>query len=118
MQESKSDVSAFGWVPLVCLVLFIISFSLGFGPIPWMMMAELFAVEYRGSASGFAVIFNWCLVFIVTLCFPIMKEVIGIYSCFWFFAAFMAACIFFVFFLIPETKGKTVSQIQAILAGK
>ncbi|XP_073963126.1 facilitated trehalose transporter Tret1-like [Choristoneura fumiferana] len=118
MQESGSNVSALGWVPLVCLVLFIISFSLGFGPIPWMMMAELFAVEYRGSASGFAVIFNWCLVFIVTLCFPIMKEVIGIYSCFWFFAAFMVACIFFVFFLIPETKGKTVSQIQTILGGK
>ncbi|XP_048001750.1 facilitated trehalose transporter Tret1-2 homolog isoform X2 [Leguminivora glycinivorella] len=118
LQQDKYDVTAFGWIPLLCLVLFIVSFSLGFGPIPWMMMAELFAVEFRGTASGIAVIFNWCLVFIVTLCFPIMMEIIGIYSCFWFFAAFMVICVFFVFFLIPETKGKTVSQIQAILGGR
>ncbi|XP_026322836.1 facilitated trehalose transporter Tret1-2 homolog [Hyposmocoma kahamanoa] len=118
LQEAKYNVSSVGWIPLVCLILFIISFSLGFGPIPWMMMAELFPVEYRGTASGITVIMNWCLVFIVTLCFPIMKEAIGIYSCFWFFAGFMVVCTFFVLFLIPETKGKTVAQIQAILAGR
>lgn len=118
LKEEGYNVANVGWIPLVCLVLFIISFSLGFGPIPWMMMAELFPVEFRGTASGITVIMNWCLVFIVTLCFPLMKDAIGIYSCFWFFAGFMIICTFFVFFLIPETKGKTISQIQAILAGK
>lgn len=116
--QETTNLSAIGWLPLVCLVLFIISFSMGFGPIPWMMMAELFSVELRGTASGLTVIINWFLVFIVTLCFPLMKDAIGIYSCFWFFACVMVLCIFFVFFLIPETKGKTMSQIQAILAGK
>lgn len=118
LQADGVDVSSAGWLPLLCLVLFIISFSLGFGPIPWMMMAELFPVEFRGAASGIAVIFNWMLVFIVTLCFPIMKDAIGIYSCFWFFSAFMVVCILFVTVLIPETKGKTISQIQAILGGR
>ncbi|CAH0401707.1 unnamed protein product [Chilo suppressalis] len=118
LQENGLDLAAIGWLPLVCLVLFIISFSMGFGPIPWMMMAELFPVEFRGTASGISVIVNWLLVFVVTLCFPLMKDAIGIYSCFWFFAAFMVLCTFFVFFLIPETKGKTISQIQAILAGR
>ncbi|XP_050357561.1 facilitated trehalose transporter Tret1-like [Nymphalis io] len=117
LQESGAKVAPVGWLPLLCLVLFIISFSLGFGPIPWMMMSELFAVEFRGTASGITVIMNWCLVFIVTLCFPLMKDAIGIYSCFWFFSGFMIICVFFVFFLIPETKGKTVSQIQTILGG-
>ncbi|KAG6455721.1 facilitated trehalose transporter Tret1 [Manduca sexta] len=118
LQNDHFNVAAAGWLPLVCLVLFIISFSMGFGPIPWMMMAELFPVEFRGTATGITVITNWVLVFVVTLCFPIMKDAIGIYTCFWFFAVVMIVCIFFVFFLIPETKGKTVSQIQAILAGK
>lgn len=118
LQLDSVNVASFGWLPLVCLVLFIISFSMGFGPIPWMMMAELFPVEFRGPATGVTVITNWCLVFVVTLFFPIMKDAIGIYSCFWFFASFMVVCVFFVFFLIPETKGKTVTQIQAILAGK
>ncbi|XP_023935465.1 facilitated trehalose transporter Tret1 [Bicyclus anynana] len=118
LQESGANVAAVGWIPLVCLVLFIISFSMGFGPIPWMMMSELFASEFRGTASGLTVIINWLLVFIVTLCFPIMKEQIGIYSCFWFFSGFMVTCVFFVFFLIPETKGKTLAQIQTLLGGK
>uniref|UniRef100_A0A2A4JPP7 Major facilitator superfamily (MFS) profile domain-containing protein n=1 Tax=Heliothis virescens TaxID=7102 RepID=A0A2A4JPP7_HELVI len=118
LQKDAYNVAAVGWIPLVCLILFIISFSMGFGPIPWMMMAELFPVEFRGAATGVTVIVNWMLVFVVTLCFPIMKDAIGIYSCFWFFAAFMVLGTIFVFFLIPETKGKTVSQIQAILAGK
>uniref|UniRef100_S4PEN4 Sugar transporter n=1 Tax=Pararge aegeria TaxID=116150 RepID=S4PEN4_9NEOP len=118
LQEGGANVAAVGWLPLVCLVLFIVSFSMGFGPIPWMMMAELFPTEFRGTASGITVITNWCLVFIVTLCFPIMKEQIGIYSCFWFFSSFMIACVFFVFFLIPETKGKTLAQIQILLGGK
>lgn len=118
LQEVGYAVASIGWLPLLCMVLFIISFSMGFGPIPWMMMAELFSVEFRGTATGFTVVTNWLLVFVVTLCFPIMKDAIGIYSCFWFFAAIMVVCVFFVFFLIPETKGKTVAQIQVILGGK
>ncbi|XP_075986544.1 trehalose transporter 1-like protein [Anticarsia gemmatalis] len=118
LQFDKYDVASFGWLPLLCMVLFIVSFSMGFGPIPWMMMAELFPVEFRGAATGVTVVTNWVLVFVVTLCFPIMRDAVGIYSCFWFFAAVMVVCVFFVFLLIPETKGKTVSQIQAMLAGK
>ncbi|KAL4703608.1 hypothetical protein ACJJTC_006785 [Scirpophaga incertulas] len=117
LQENGTNLASVGWIPLICLVLFIISYSMGFGPIPWMMMPELFAVEYRGTASGATVIMNWFLTFVVTLCFPLMKDAIGMYNCFWFFACFMATCVFFVFFLIPETKGKTISQIQDILAG-
>lgn len=112
------QVASIGWLPLLCMVLFIVSFSMGFGPIPWMMMSELFPVEFRGGATGVTVITNWMLVFVVTLCFPIMKDAIGIYSCFWFFACIMVLCVFFVLFVIPETKGKSISQIQAILAGK
>ncbi|GBP19311.1 Facilitated trehalose transporter Tret1 [Eumeta japonica] len=118
MQEAGYSVSSFGWLPLLSMILFIISFSMGFGPIPWMMMAELFSVEYRGTASGITVIMNWTLVFVVTLCFPIMQKAVGINICFFFFSAFMVVCVFFVLIVIPETKGKTTAQIQAILGGK
>lgn len=118
LQRDGVALAVVGWIPLLCLVLFIISFSMGFGPIPWTMMSELFPAEIRGTAAGITVVVNWVLVFIVTLCFPLMMDALGIYSCFWFFAAFMLVCVFFVSFLIPETKGKSLSQIQAILAGK
>lgn len=118
LKSDSYNVASFGWVPLISMILFIVSFSMGYGPIPWMMMAELFPVEFRGAATGVTVITNWVLVFVVTLCFPIMEAALGIHNCFWFFAAFMVGSVVFVFFLVPETKGKTVSQIQSILAGK
>lgn len=117
LQSISYDVSNIGFIPLVSLVLFIISFSLGFGPIPWMMMAELFPAEIKGVASGIAVMFNWLLVFFVTKTFPSMTASFGSHNTFWIFAGFMVACVIFVFSLIPETKGKTNAQIQEILAG-
>lgn len=118
LQNDKVDVSNLGWLPLACVVLFIVSFSLGFGPIPWMMMGELCAPDIKGLASALAVMFNWTLVFLVTKSFSKMQELLGSDWTFWFFGAWMIVCTVYVFFKVPETKGKTNAQIQAILAGK
>lgn len=118
MQNDKVDVSNIGWLPLASVVLFIISFSLGFGPIPWMMMGELCAPDIKGLASALAVMFNWTLVFLVTKSFGTMQELLGSDWTFWFFGAWMMVCTVYVFIKVPETKGKTNAQIQAILGGK
>lgn len=103
---------------MASVVLFIISFSLGFGPIPWMMMGELCAPDVKGLASALAVMFNWTLVFLVTKTFGTMQEMIGSDWTFWFFGFWMAVCTFYVFIKVPETKGKTNAEIQALLGGK
>uniref|UniRef100_A0A2M4A0Z4 Facilitated trehalose transporter Tret1 n=1 Tax=Anopheles triannulatus TaxID=58253 RepID=A0A2M4A0Z4_9DIPT len=118
LQNDKVDVSNIGWLPLASVVLFIVSFSLGFGPIPWMMMGELCAPDIKGLASALAVMFNWTLVFLVTKSFGIMQDLLGSDWTFWFFGAWMAVCTVYVFIKVPETKGKTNAQIQAILSGK
>uniref|UniRef100_A0A182P8W6 Facilitated trehalose transporter Tret1 n=1 Tax=Anopheles epiroticus TaxID=199890 RepID=A0A182P8W6_9DIPT len=118
LQNDKVDVSNIGWLPLASVVLFIISFSLGFGPIPWMMMGELCAPDIKGLASALAVMFNWTLVFLVTKSFGTMQELLGSDWTFWFFGAWMMVCTVYVFIKVPETKGKTNAQIQAILGGK
>lgn len=118
LQVDGNDVTNIGWLPLAAMVIFIITFSLGFGPIPWMMMGELFSSECKGVASGIAVMLNWCLVFLVTKVFPTMVKSIGMHNTFWVFAGFMVGATIFVFFVIPETKGKTAAQIQAELAGR
>ncbi|XP_077287491.1 facilitated trehalose transporter Tret1-like isoform X2 [Arctopsyche grandis] len=117
-KDGGKDVSSIGWIPLTSMVVFIITFSLGFGPIPWMMMGELFSAECKGVASGIAVMLNWILVFVVTKFFPTMVLTLGKDITFWIFAGFMLAAVFFVYFVIPETKGKSSAQIQAQLAGK
>ncbi|XP_046383720.1 facilitated trehalose transporter Tret1-like [Ischnura elegans] len=115
--EPSDAAKAIGWLPLVSLAVFIIVFSLGFGPIPWALIGEFFAPNVKGIASGVAVGTNWVLAFIVTLTFASLQESIGSDATFWMFAGFNAAAASFVIFFLPETKGKSLEQIQKELAG-
>ncbi|XP_071649626.1 facilitated trehalose transporter Tret1 isoform X1 [Temnothorax longispinosus] len=117
IKASGSDVSKLGWLPLTSLTLFMISFSIGMGPIPWMLMGELFPAETKAVASGIAVMLNWFLVFLVTKTFPAMNEGWGADVTFWIFAAIMGVGTAFNYFFIPETKGKTSQEIQEELQG-
>lgn len=75
VKEYGGDVSQIGWLPLGSLVVFVLSFSLGFGPIPWLMMGEILPAKIRGSAASVATGFNWSCTFIVTKTFD---NIIGI----------------------------------------
>lgn len=71
------DVSNVSWIPLASLMLFVLTFSMGFGPIPWLMMGEILPAKIRGSAASVATAFNWSCTFIVTKTFA---NIIGEYS--------------------------------------
>ncbi|GLG94902.1 Facilitated trehalose transporter Tret1 [Gryllus bimaculatus] len=103
-----------GWLALVAVGVFIIAFSLGCGPLPWMMLGEIFAPE--GTASGLAVTLNWVIVFAVTFAFPPANDALGGVT-FFFFAAVCALGFAFVLAVVPETKGKTLQEIQDALSG-
>ena len=64
-----ADVSNIGWLPLLCFVVYVIGFSVGFGPIPWLMMGEILPAKIRGTAASVATGFNWSCTFIVTKTF-------------------------------------------------
>ncbi|XP_072743512.1 facilitated trehalose transporter Tret1 isoform X1 [Anoplolepis gracilipes] len=100
------------WFALIPLCVFLIMFSFGFGPIPWMMMPEIFAPEVKGLAGSSACLFNWLTAFIVTKFYSDMVGAVESYGTFWIFSLFCAVGIVFVYFLVPETKGKTLDQIQ------
>jgi magnesium-transporting ATPase (P-type) len=114
--DTNVDVSAFGLIPLICVVLFIIMFSLGFGPIPWTMMGELFPAKIKGAASALACVENYVLVFVVTKTFQNLLESLGSAGTFWMFAGICIVATVFVFFVVPETKGKSLEEIQQELA--
>lgn len=117
VKEGGSDVSSIGWIPLISVNIFIVCFSLGFGPLPWMMMSELFSTSIKGLASGLAVTLNWALVFLVTRTFTDLTAAVTIAGAFWIFGSITAVGFLFVFFKVPETKGKTLAEIQKILSG-
>lgn len=104
-----------GFIPIVSLCLFVVDFSLGFGPIPWIMSSEIFTPGIKSIASSAAGTFNWFLAFLVTKFYLQVKECVGQDSTFYAFAILSLLGGVFVYFVVPETKGKTVDQVQAEL---
>jgi SP family facilitated glucose transporter-like MFS transporter 8 len=117
LKNKGDDVSGIGWLPLLCVTVYIVMFSLGFGPLPWMMMGEVFAPSVKGTASSIAVCTNWTLTFIVTFSFGKLVEGLGEEWTFWLFAIICGVATIFIFYIVPETKGKTLTEIQRILNG-
>ncbi|XP_028411873.1 solute carrier family 2, facilitated glucose transporter member 8-like [Dendronephthya gigantea] len=103
-------------VTLIALCCFITGFSFGFGPIPWLIMSEIFPTNVRGIASGIATQVNWLGVFIVTKFYVNMKHSMHPYGMYWFFAAVCLVSVIYVFIFLPETKGKTLEEVQRLFA--
>ncbi|KAH8372874.1 hypothetical protein KR009_007010 [Drosophila setifemur] len=112
------DVSHLGWLPLSCFVIYILGFSLGFGPIPWLMMGEILPSKIRGSAASVATAFNWSCTFLVTKTFQDMIDFMGAYGAFWLFGAICFIGLFFVIIYVPETQGKTLEDIERKMMGR
>ncbi|XP_017889015.1 facilitated trehalose transporter Tret1 isoform X2 [Ceratina calcarata] len=112
-----ADVSSFGWIPLASLIIYVIGFSLGFGPIPWLMMGEILPVKIRGSAASIATAFNWSCTFIVTKTYEDLTSVIGGYGVFWMFGTIVMIGFIFVIACVPETSGRSLEEIEKRFAG-
>ncbi|KAH8279188.1 hypothetical protein KR026_003382, partial [Drosophila bipectinata] len=106
------DFSHMGWLPLACFVIYVIGFSMGFGPIPWLMMGEILPAKVRGPAASVVTSFNWACTFIVTKTFQDMIDLLGTHGAFWLFAGVCVVGVFFVIFCVPETRGKTLEEIE------
>ncbi|XP_032310735.1 facilitated trehalose transporter Tret1-2 homolog isoform X2 [Drosophila ananassae] len=115
--QDPTQVESLGWLPVASLCIFIIMFSMGYGPVPWLMMGELFATDIKGFAGSLAGTSNWLLAFVVTKTFDDLNNGLGIGGTFWLFAGLTVLGVFFVFFAVPETKGKSLNEIQQELAG-
>jgi len=99
-------------LPIASLSIFVFAFSVGFGPIPWLMMSELFSPEVRGLASSIATCFNWTLAFVVTKFFSNLVSAITEAGSFWVFGGITALTFLFCLLFVPETKGKSLEAIQ------
>jgi len=118
LQEHTFDVSAFSLIPLISLGVYISTFSLGFGPIPGVMMGELFSPDVKGLALGIVCVIASLLEFVVVKMYQNLLDWFNHGITFWIFAGFCMLGTVFVWFLVPETKNKTLQEIQNELNGK
>lgn len=107
--ESLATISA---LPLVGILGFNILYAVGIGNLPYVMQAELFPINVKTVASSTATMFACVLSFTVAKCYQSIKDNFGHHTVFWSFASIAYLGVFFVYILVPETKGKTLEEVQ------
>ncbi len=103
-----------GIVTLLALVTFIGSFAFSMGPVVWTVVNEIFPSHVRGRAVAVATAVNWASAFLVSQLFLSLINLIGDSFTFWLFAGFCAAAWIWIFIAVPETKGRSLEQIQQL----
>jgi MFS transporter, SP family, galactose:H+ symporter len=106
------------WIAVVCLMGYVASFAISLGPIFWLLIAEIYPLKIRGLAEGTAATFNWASNLIVSLTFLTLVEKLGASSTFLLYALASVASWLFAYYFVPETKGRTLEQIEAFWRAK
>jgi len=109
---SGGGPSVTGIVTLIAMVVYIASFAFSLGPVVWTLISEIFPNRIRGKAMAVATAFNWLFAFIVSASFLSVMNAIGAGATFLMFAVFCVIAFFWVRVKVPETKGKSLEQIQ------
>jgi MFS transporter, SP family, galactose:H+ symporter len=108
-----------GWsnvAALACLGLFVLAFGVSLGPLPYVLMSELFPLALRGPGMGIASAAAWGINVVVSLTFPVLIAAFGIALVFGFYGAVSVGALLFVVALVPETRGRSLELIEANLA--
>lgn len=116
LEDGYENIGSLSWLPITSLCIFLVFFSIGYGPIPWLMLSEIYSKEYNAIASPISGSFNWLLAFAITATFGYISDAIGIGPTFWIFSGLTFLGLLFSIFAIVETKAKSMAEIQKILA--
>ena len=100
------------WLAVISMMVYVASFAISLGPIFWLLISEIYPLKIRSSSEGLAAAFNWGSNLLVSLTFLTLLEVIGSARTFWLYGVFAIAAWIFSYFRVPETKGRTLEEIE------
>jgi len=111
------DKKISGYFSIGSFIVYIAFFAIGLGPIPWAVNSEIYPLNIRGAANGVATTVNWSSNLLVSFTFLTYINLVTTAGAFYTFAGIALLSWIFVFFKLPETKGKTIEEIDAQLRG-
>ena len=114
--SSSTLQSDYGWVALAGLLLFIAAFAVGLGPVFWLMISEIFPIGVRSKAMSVCTIANWGANFLVAQTFLSLSNAISRQGVFFLYAVLAVASLAFFAWKIPETKNRSLEEIQEEVA--
>ncbi len=100
------------WQLVAVLMLYMACFAFSLGPVPWIIIAEIFPTRIRGRAMSVGTFTIWCTNTIVMLVFPTLRDGLGPAYTFAMFAILVAPALLLTWLLIPETKGRSLEEIE------
>ena len=112
LSSDKLCNAHFAPLAIVSLILFNAAFSIGWGPVPWVLLGELIPLRVRGVGSGIATLVNWSTAAIVTGFYLDYAEKVKPWFAWWTFSVLNLLAVLFVVFFVFETKGKTLEKIH------
>ncbi|XP_060805931.1 facilitated trehalose transporter Tret1 [Amyelois transitella] len=106
------------WMPVISIIVIVWSYSAGILPMPYVIMAEMFNFQIRARVSGCICCFAWFVTFLQIFIFTPVSNLVGLHNTMYCFAAVNLIGVVVILVIVPETKGKSVEQIEEILARK
>jgi len=109
---------ATGYLALFCMMLYVASFAMSWGPVAWVLLAEIFPNKIRGKALAIAVAAQWISNYLVSLTFPMMNDnsyLTGLFNhgfAYWGYGIMSVLAMLFILKYVPETKGKTLEEME------
>ncbi|XP_033366266.1 uncharacterized protein LOC117243137 [Bombus vosnesenskii] len=116
--QYKSDVSILSPLPVINLIIYQVMFHIGLGTLPNVLQCELFPTELKGFVGAIIVIFDGIIGFTVPKLYQMITDNVGSYAIYFIFATSCWVAFVMVFIWVPETKGKTYHEVEALLVGK
>eukprot|EP00088_Acartia_fossae_P027916 TRINITY_DN2867_c0_g1_i1.p1 TRINITY_DN2867_c0_g1~~TRINITY_DN2867_c0_g1_i1.p1 ORF type:complete len:149 (-),score=0.52 TRINITY_DN2867_c0_g1_i1:79-525(-) len=115
---SKNLGEELGWLPLAAVVTAFIGYSIGYAGIPFLVMGELFPNSHRNICGSISSMFNLLNLFLTLKFFTQLALVTSYQTVFWLFAGVNIVGTIAVYFLLPETKGKKLEEIEAYFTSR
>lgn len=113
------DVPEIRWIAAISLFVYIAAFAVGLGPLPWVMMSEIFPLKIRGQGASLSAGTNWAFNTIVVSTFPTLLHTLGISMTFALYAITCVIGFIYSLYFVPETQGMSLEKIEKyIRAGK
>jgi len=105
-----------GGLVLTFILIYVASFAISLGPVVWVMLSEIFPNRYRGRATAIAAMSLWIADYVVSQSFPPLLVTAGPGATFYLFALLSVATVLFTWKAVPETKGKSLEDMEALWA--
>jgi SP family galactose:H+ symporter-like MFS transporter len=109
---------ASGWITVLSVAAYVAFFAVGLGPVFWLLIAEIFPLAVRGRAMSLATISNWGVNLLVTVTFLGLVDLCGRTGTFLLYAVLTLVALVFTAALVPETKGRSLEEIEDALEGR